>query len=66
MPNGVGRLGHFVSSLRKKREVLLHLSREKKIANQERIYNPHCRLLFPEALVLEQPKFTRVIEPTSS
>jgi hypothetical protein len=25
----------------KKREVLLHLSREKKIANQERIYNLH-------------------------
>jgi hypothetical protein len=51
MPNGVGRLGHFVSSLRKKREVLLHLSREKKIANQERIYNCHWRLLSFRVLV---------------
>jgi hypothetical protein len=32
----------------KKREVLLHLSREKKIEFQERIYNPHVRLLSPE------------------
>jgi hypothetical protein len=59
MPNGVGvRPGHFVSSLRKKREVLLHLSREKKIANQERIYNPHVGS-FSRALVVKQPKFTR-------
>jgi hypothetical protein len=32
----------------KKREVLLHLSREKKIEFQERIYNQHVRLLSPE------------------
>jgi hypothetical protein len=32
----------------KKREVLLHLSREKKIEFQERIYNHHVRLLSPE------------------
>ena len=31
----------------KKREVLLHLSREKKIEFQERIYNHHVRLLSP-------------------
>jgi hypothetical protein len=32
----------------KKREVLLHLSREKKIEIQERIYNQHVRLLSSE------------------
>jgi hypothetical protein len=43
----------YVRCLRqtKKREVLLHLSREKKIEIQERIYNQHVRLLSPSLLV---------------
>jgi hypothetical protein len=35
-------------TIHKKREVLLHLSREKKIELQERIYNQHVRLLSSE------------------
>src|SRR5205823_14472325 len=50
---------------RKKREVLLHLSREKKIEFQERIYNQHVRLLSPGPFGWsEPPKFTRAWEPT--
>jgi len=40
----------------KKREVLLHLSREKQIENQERIYNHHARLLPSEPLVGDASK----------
>jgi hypothetical protein len=35
----------------KKREVLLHLSREKKLGIQERIYNQHIGSFSPEPLV---------------
>ena len=49
----------------KKREVLLHLSREKKIEFQERIYNQHVRLLSSEPFGwFAPPKSTRVWEPT--
>jgi hypothetical protein len=38
-------------TVHKKREVLLHLSREKKIELPERIYNDHCSAPFSRALV---------------
>jgi hypothetical protein len=47
-----------------KREVLLHLSREKKIEFQERIYNQHVRLLSPSPGWLAPSKSTRGWEPT--
>ena len=49
----------------KKREVLLHLSREKKIEFQERIYNDHCPAPFypsPHGW-FGTTKFTRAWEP---
>src|SRR5712691_9833537 len=49
----------------KKREVLLHLSREKKIEFQERIYNDHCPAPFYPSLHgwFGTTKLTRVWEP---
>ena len=44
----------------KKREVLLHLSREKNFEFEERIYNQHVRLLSPEPFGwFAPPKSTR-------
>ena len=46
-------------TVHKKREVLLHLSREKKIELPERIYNEHLRPPFAEPLVVATSKCTQ-------
>jgi hypothetical protein len=51
----------------KKREVLLHLSREKKIEFQERIYNQHIGSFSPEPFGwLAPPSLLGAREPTLS